>query len=209
MARLVYGGSSSDVVFAETGGLIPNAPINVFFPDEEDPSQPSAVQATDLQDAAGNATPTPVADQWGFIRFKGPDGYTGILYADAGIGPKVALYPVLGQNAFTALAHTMLGQLANVDLTDAADNDVLTKVGGIWVSRPTQSARMLHWRGVAGVGEYDTRPAISESNQGPWAFESEGDPLAPPPPALTGEWSGVPGSLWRDKWYRAVLVETP
>ena len=100
MSRLVFGGTSADVVFSPTGELVPGATVTFWYPDPASPDTAGDIQADDLRTLADEAIEVVTADESGFIRFKGPDGYDGILFGDAGVGPKVACYPLLAQNAY-------------------------------------------------------------------------------------------------------------
>jgi hypothetical protein len=87
MARYLFGGGGDGDIVKPTGLPYTNASANVYN------ARTGGTAITDLQDIAGNAVASVVADANGQILFYGPDNFIGTLWLDFGTGIRWALSP--------------------------------------------------------------------------------------------------------------------
>lgn len=89
MTRYIYGASTADFVMEiGSGNLVPGQTVPIYS------ARTGGTAVTDLQTLLGATITAPTSDSVGSIAFYGPDGMRGILWADTGMGIRLALRPV-------------------------------------------------------------------------------------------------------------------
>lgn len=139
MARSLYGATPADVTFSSvTGQLAPGVNVTLWN------ARTAGTQITDLLNISSSPVSVATSDSYGFLAFYGPDNYTGTLWADGGVGSRVAIYPVDSGNATAVVGAASIDALADVDTVSAAptDGQVLTWDSGSdkWIPETPASA---------------------------------------------------------------------
>lgn len=186
MARSLYGATPADVTFSSAGGLAPGASVTVWTARE------GGTRITNLQALGGAATTVAVSDAHGFLAFYGPDNYTATLWADGGVGSRVALFPVEASNAADFLAASTLSAFGDVDTSGALDGEVLTYDSATeqWVPAPSEGLPtsviqpFAYWDPIA--GEWQDRPDVAPGQIIFW-IGFFGTPTGFPPTAQQGD----------------------
>ncbi len=169
MARLMYGGTPADFAIAlgdtvVIPGTVPEANGRVAL-------IPEASVTFQVYDAAGGSPVTdlqlpggpPITEvqssaepeSLGTIPvFFGPDGYTADLWLSADTTTFYRMAPSTADlhDRVADLEDLSLDDLSDVDLTGAADGEVLTRAGGQWVPGAAGAGTVTSVNGVAPVG---------------------------------------------------------
>ena len=119
MARNMYGGTPAD--FTTVAGRITGGAELTIWDARED-----GTQITELLDVDSAAVTVVTSDAAGLVVFYGPDGETGTLWLDSGVGSRLAVHPTdpdpvvvtgVRDDAESALAN-LLTALADAGLID-------------------------------------------------------------------------------------------
>ena len=87
MARLLYGGTPADFAVSTSGLPVSGAVLEVWS------ARTGGTQIVDLTDMDDAACTEVTSDSSGLVAFHGPDGETGVLWVDSGVGSRLAIRP--------------------------------------------------------------------------------------------------------------------
>lgn len=87
--RFLFGGTAADVTTLPTGRVVPGAQATVWLTRDGDDDR-----VLDLLTLAGAASAFATSDASGMALFYGPDGYSGPLWLDYGLGYRTLVQPV-------------------------------------------------------------------------------------------------------------------
>lgn len=192
MTRSLYGATPADVTFGPTGALAPSVAVSIYD------ASTSGNQITDLTTVGGSPITQATSDEYGFLAFYGPDGSTATLWADGGVGSRVALFPLNTSNVSTAL----LSDLSDVAATAPTSGQALAWNGSAWEPATIEGGgsstdRWIYYDGVEGA--WPARP----SGAGHFIWRSVGWPDAEDP-SLAED-----GSIDGDDWEPDPDAELP
>lgn len=89
MARYIYGGTTADFVLEISSGRLKEGQTVPIYS-----ARTGGTEVTDLTDLSGNPITAPVSDSIGHIIFYGPDDMKDNLWADTGMGVRLAIRPI-------------------------------------------------------------------------------------------------------------------
>jgi len=87
VARNMYGATSADFTLTSGGRPVPGAELTIWD------ARTGGTQITDLLDVDSAAVTVVTSDAAGLVVFYGPDGGTGTLWLDSGVGSRLAVHP--------------------------------------------------------------------------------------------------------------------